>query len=72
MSKPVIGVTCAKYADGLRVNRNIQRIIEELGGEVRPFNWETLKLYELLGEVLQIDGFIFPGGGDLMPSFYGQ
>lgn len=72
MSKPVIGVTCAKYSDGIRVNRNIQRIVEEMGGEVRPLNWETLKLYELLGEVLQIDGYIFPGGGDLLPSFYGQ
>ncbi|MBQ3668292.1 MAG: gamma-glutamyl-gamma-aminobutyrate hydrolase family protein, partial [Clostridia bacterium] len=72
--KAVIGViTSRKAEDGTRVvNPNIQSIIESLGGEVRPFNYETLRLYELVGEVVQIDGFIFPGGGDLDPGFYGQ
>ena len=72
--KPVIGlVTSRKTEDGGRVvNPEIAKAVTELGGEIRPFNFETLRLYELVGEVVQIDGFIFPGGGDLDPGFYGQ
>ena len=72
--KAVIGlVTSRKTEAGERiVNPDIAKMVEELGGEIRPFNFETLRLYELVGEVVQIDGFIFPGGGDLDPGFYGQ
>ncbi len=72
--RPVIGVVTSRKTDeGARtVNPDIERIITELGGEVRPFNFETLRLYELIGEAVQIDGFVFPGGGDLDPGFYGQ
>ena len=72
--RPVIGVvTGRRHENGeLYVNPDIQGFIERLGGDVRPFNYEKLRLYELIGEVVQIDGFVFPGGGDLAPSFFGQ
>lgn len=72
--KPIIGVVTGRRDENgkLYVNPNIEKVITELGGVVRPFNYETLRLYELIGEVVQIDGFIFPGGGDLNPGFYGQ
>ena len=72
--RAVIGlITSRKTDEGKRVvNPDIARAVTDLGGEIRPFNFETLRLYELVGEVVQIDGFIFPGGGDLDPGFYGQ
>lgn len=72
--KAVIGVVTSRRNESgeLVVNPNIQGFIERAGAEVRPFNYEKLRLYELLGEAVQIDGFVFPGGGDLAPSFYGQ
>ncbi len=72
--KAVIGVVTSRRNENgeLYVNPNIQGFIERAGAEVRPFNYEKLRLYELLGEAVQIDGFVFPGGGDLAPSFYGQ
>ena len=72
--KPVIGVVTSRSTENGKhiVNPNIEQAINELGGTVRPFDFETLRLYELIGEVVQIDGFVFPGGGDLDPGFYGQ
>lgn len=72
--RAVIGLITSRKTDaGERVvNPNIEKAIHDLGGEIRPFNFEKLRLYELVGETVQIDGFIFPGGGDLDPGFYGQ
>ena len=72
--RAVIGlITSRKTESGERVvNPDIAGMVNRLNGEIRPFNFETLHLYELVGEVVQIDGFIFPGGGDLHPGFYGQ
>ena len=72
--RAIIGlITSRKTESGeCVVNPDIAGMVNRLDGEIRPFNFETLHLYELVGEVVQIDGFIFPGGGDLHPGFYGQ
>ncbi len=74
MNKAVIGLVTSRRDESgeLIVNPNIAGFIERAGAEVRPLNYEKLRLYELIGEVVQIDGCVFPGGGDLHPSFYGQ
>ena len=75
MSKPIIGITPGRSKEDihtLKVHRGIQRAIEELGGEIRILNYDTLKLYELIGEVVQLDGMIFAGGGDVAPAYYGE
>ena len=73
-TRPVIGVTTGRRdeAGNLIVNPNIVKMVEEAGGVVRPFDFDKIRLYELIGEVVQIDGFIFPGGGDVHPGFYGE
>lgn len=72
--KPVIGVVTGRRDENgeLFVNPNIQMAVEELGGEVLAFNYDRLQLFELMDEVKKIDGFIFPGGGDLEPDLYGR
>ena len=72
---PVIGVipTSRNAETGeLEVSSGFRQLIEEQGAEVRSINHEKLRLYELLGEVIQIDGMLFSGGGDIDPSYYGQ
>ncbi|MBR4235905.1 MAG: gamma-glutamyl-gamma-aminobutyrate hydrolase family protein [Clostridia bacterium] len=73
-NKPQIGVVASRRGENGRliVNPNIARFITDNGGEVRAYDYEKLKLYELIGEVVQTDGFVFPGGGDLNPSYYEQ
>lgn len=73
--KPVIGVTVNRRKDNpeeIYVSDNIQKAVEALGGEVRPLDYTKLKTYELLGEVVQIDGIVYSGGGDVDPSLYGE
>ena len=72
--KPVIGVITNKNdpVTGAPIpHPGVTEAVTRLGGEVRPINHYTLRLYELIGEVVQLDGMILPGGGDIDPSYYG-
>jgi len=73
-NRPIIGVTSSRRNEKgeLIVNPNIVKMVEQAGGVVRAFDYEKIRLYELIGEIVQIDGYIFPGGGDMNPGFYGE
>ncbi len=73
--KPVIGVTPYRRKTepfDLYVPEGIQKAVERLGGEVYLIDYDKIKLYELIGLVVQLDGVIFAGGVDVDPAFYGQ
>ncbi len=72
--RAVIGlVTSRKNESGEHiVNPEIEKMVVDLGGEILPFNFETLGLSELKSKAAGIHGFIFPGGGDVDPDYYGQ
>ena len=73
--KPVIGVTPYKRKEepfDLYIPAGIIAAVERLGGEVRLLDYEKLRAYELIGEVVQLDGVIFAGGPDVDPSLYGE
>lgn len=73
--KPVIGVTPYRRKTepyDVYVPEGIQKAVELLGGEIRVLDYTKVQMYELLGESVQVDGFIFSGGVDVDPSLYGE
>lgn len=73
--KPVIGVTPYRRKTepfDLYVPEGIVKAVERLGGEVYLIDYDKIRLYELIGLVVQLDGVIFAGGVDVDPSHYGQ
>lgn len=73
--KPVIGVTPYLRKEApfdTYVPEGCVSAIERLGGEVFKIDYNKLKLYELLGVAVQIDGLILAGGPDVAPWRYGD
>lgn len=73
--KPLIGVTPYLRKEApfdTYVPEGCVNAIERLGGEVFKIDYTRLKLYELLGVAVQIDGLILAGGPDVDPRRYGD
>ena len=73
--KPIIGATPYRRKEApydTYVPTGIVKAVERLGGEVRMFDYLTLEVADLENEVNRIDGFIFSGGMDVHPRFYGE
>ncbi|MBQ3078505.1 MAG: gamma-glutamyl-gamma-aminobutyrate hydrolase family protein [Clostridia bacterium] len=73
--KPVIGVTPYRRKTepfDLYVPEGIVKAVERLGGEVFLIDYDNIRLYELIGMIVQLDGVIFAGGVDVAPFYFGQ
>lgn len=70
---PIIGIvaTYEPEEDIVRLKQNYCRAIEDWGGMpfVLPLT-DDIRMYEYL--LPQIDGFLFTGGHDISPEYYGQ
>lgn len=75
MRKPLIGLIANRRNEEtglLGPHPGVKHFVEEMGGEIKLFDYEHYKLHELMDEVEKLDGFIYPGGGDMDPAIYGQ
>ena len=70
--RPVIGMTTGRRNEQgeLVGNPNILRVLANLDCDAVVLNYDTTNLCELENIVLGLDGYIFPGGGDVDPSYY--
>lgn len=75
MRKPIIGITASyvkqnELSEGIYVHQDYDRAIIRAGGTpiVLP-----VAAHEIIDEYIKIcDGFIFSGGEDIVPKFFGQ
>lgn len=73
--KPVIGITPYKRKVApydTYIPEGFMKMAERLDIELRMLDYTKVQMYELLGEAVQVDGFIFSGGVDVDPALYGE